>query len=276
MPPRARLTRRAVFVFAPSSKPAPQFKGHKRQHSFDVTILLLDNSLTARIMLVSDDAQLRSLLCGLLVAHGYDGVLGVDSQNALTAERLRATWDVAIVDASTSSCGAMHALRQLKATNAAIVVIVPKKNGTATPHEIAGGGDVVLGKPFDPRELLLIIRGMLEGDVETEAPGDSPLSVGPISLAPLLNVATVASREIELTDVETRILHELLLNATHPVTRERLTRRALMRSWWPDDRTLDTHITRLRRKLGVDTKGRTPIRTITGIGYLLLADWTPE
>ena len=104
---------------------------------------------------------------------------------------------------------------------------------------------------------------------------DAPVSVGPISLAPLLNAATVASREVELTDVETRILHELLLNATHPVTRERLTRRGLMRNWSPDDRTLDTHINRLRRKLGVDTRGRTPIRTITGVGYLLLADWKP-
>ena len=237
--------------------------------------MLLDNSLSAQILLVSDDAQLRSLLGGLLVAHGYDGVLGVDSQSALSTERLRAKWDVAIVDVSTSSCGALHALRQLKATNAAIVVIVPKKNGAGTPHEVAVGGDVVLGKPFDPRELLLIIRGLLESNDEAAAPSDSPVSVGPISLTPLLNVATVASREIELTNVETRILHELLLNATHAVTRERLTCRGLMRSWSPEDRTLDTHIARLRRKLGVDTKGRTPIRTITGVGYLLLADWTP-
>jgi DNA-binding response OmpR family regulator len=169
----------------------------------------------------------------------------------------------------------MHALRQLKATKTAMVVIVPKKNGSSMPHELAAGGDVVLGKPFDPRELLLIIRGMLEGDTEAEAPSDSPVSVGPISLSPLLNAAMVATREIELTGVETRILHELLLNATRPVTRERLMRRALLRNGSPDDRTLDTHINRLRRKLGVDIQGRTPIRTITRVGYLLLADWEP-
>ena len=226
-------------------------------------------------MLVSDDAQLRSLLGGLLVAHGYEGVFGVDSESALTAERLQAEWDIAIVDVSRSSAGAMRALRQLKTTNAAIVVIVPKKNGSAAPHELAGGSDVVLAKPFDPRELLLIIRGMLERDDDAEAADDSTVAVGPISLAPLLNAATVATREVELTGVETRILHELLLNATHPVTRERLTRRALLRNWSPDDRILDTHINRLRRKLGVDTKGRTPIRTVTGVGYLLLADWKP-
>ena len=236
----------------------------------------LDNSLAARILLVSDDAQLRSLLGGLLAAHGYDGVSGADSPTALSAEHLRAAWDVAIVDVSVPSCSALHALRALQATTAAIVVIVPKKNGGATPHELAVGGDVVLGKPFDPRELLLIIRGMLEDGTVAEEPSDAPIAVGPITLAPLLNAATVAAREIELTDVETRILHELLRNATHPVTRERLTRRALLRDWSPDDRALDTHINRLRRKLGVDERGRTPIRTITGIGYLLLADWQPK
>ena len=237
--------------------------------------MLLDNSLAARIVLVSDDAQLRSLLCGLLVAHGYQRVFGVDSQTALNAERLRAEWDVAIVDVSVSSFGAMHALRALQATNAAVVVIVPKKNGDATPHDLAARGDVVLGKPFDPRELLLLIRGMIEDNADAEEPSDAPVAVGPISLSPLLNAATVAAREIELTDVETRILHELLRNAAQPVTRERLTRRALLRNWSPDDRALDTHINRLRRKLGVDQRGRTPIRTITGIGYLLLADWKP-
>jgi len=238
--------------------------------------LLLDNSPAARILLVSDDAQLRSLLCGLLVAHGYDGVFGVDSHAALTAEQLRSKWDVAIVDVSMPSCSAMHALRQLKTTSAALVVIVAKKNGDATPHDLAAGGHVALGKPFDPRELLLIIRGMLEGNTDAAEPSDSPVSVGPIRLAPLLNAATVAAREIELTDVETRILHELLLNATHAVTRERLTRRALLRNWSPDDRALDTHINRLRRKLGVDQRGRTPIRTVTGVGYLLLAEWEPK
>jgi DNA-binding response OmpR family regulator len=49
----------------------------------------------------------------------------------------------------------------------------------------------------------------------------------------------------------------------------------LLRAWSPGDRSLDTHINRLRRKVGRDARGRTPIRTLTGVGYLLLADWDP-
>jgi DNA-binding response OmpR family regulator len=181
---------------------------------------------------------------------------------------------VAIVDVSPSRPDATRVLRQLKATSAATVVIFGK-NGGGAPHELAAGGDVLLGKPFDPRELLLIIRGMLDGGGDEPPPSTSTLSVGPISLSPLLSSATVASRQVELTGVETRILYELLMNAAQPVSRERLTRRGLMRAWSRDDRGLDTHINRLRRKLGDDHRGHTPIRTITGVGYLLLADWKP-
>ena len=138
--------------------------------------MLLDNTLAARILLVSDDAQLRALLGGLLVAHGYVGVSGVDSQAALAAERLGAEWEIAIVDVSVPSCSAVRALRALQATTAALVVIVPKKNGNATPHELAAGGDVVLGKPFDPRELLLLIRGLLQDNPDVEESSDAPMA----------------------------------------------------------------------------------------------------
>lgn len=228
----------------------------------------------ARIALISDDVQMRSLLHGLLVAHGYRGAVGVDSSSAATGY---AGWDVAIVDVSSLRTAAVQLLAALKNARTPTVAIFAK-NDSAAPHEIAACSDVLLGTPFDPRELLLLIRGML--DVDTDEADAMPLlgstvAAGPIALSPLLNSANVGSRRIELTDVEKRILQELLANATRPVTRERLTRRALLRAWSPDDRSLDTHINRLRRKVGRDVHGRTPIRTVTGVGYLLLAEWVP-
>lgn len=229
----------------------------------------------ARIVLVSDDAQLRSLLNGLLVAHGYADVTSSDLRSALASKRLLTESDVAIVDTSVYYADAIRVLRRLKSTSAAIVAIFAKENGAA-PHALAADGDVLLGKPFDPRELLLIIRGMLESSGETPPQNRSAVSAGPITLSVVVNAAIVASREIGLTDVETRILHELLINAGGPVTRERLTRRGLLRDWSPDQRSLDTHINRLRRKLGTDRRGRTPIRTVRGVGYRLLPEWEPS
>jgi DNA-binding response OmpR family regulator len=90
-----------------------------------------------------------------------------------------------------------------------------------------------------------------------------------------LNTAIVATREIELTGVETRILRELVIAAGTPVSRNHLTSCGLGRGWSPDDRCLDSHIKRLRRKIGCDSHGRTPIRTVRNIGYLLLERWQP-
>lgn len=158
-------------------------------------------------------------------------------------------------------------------SDARAATIVTKQNG-ATPPEVVARSDVLLGTPFDARALLSLIRGMLDADADSVPLLDSTVPAGPTVLSPLLNCASVASRRIELTDVEKRILYELV-TATRRVTRERLTRRALLRAWFPEDRSLDAHINPLRRKVGRDAHGRTPIRTVTGVGYLLLADWDP-
>jgi DNA-binding response OmpR family regulator len=141
---------------------------------------------------------------------------------------------------------------------------------------VSGPGDVTLNKPFDPRELLLVVRGFLQERSRADASGDKTLSLGPITLDLLFDTATVESRELKLTRVETRILRELMLRAGSPATRERLMNEGLGRDWSPVDRCLDTHINRLRRKIGRDVRGRTPIRTIRGVGYLLLAGWEPS
>ncbi len=228
----------------------------------------------APIVLISDDEQLRSLLCGLMLAHGFRSVVGIDTRSAITWIRTAAC-GVAIVDTCVNYTDALRALKQLKSTSAATLAIFAKRNGASAPSELVASGDVLLGKPFDPRELLLIVRGLLDDGTSAAPAVPATLAAGPVMLSTLLNTATVAAREIELTDVETRILRELLLQAGGPVSRERLTRRGLLRDWSPDDRALDTHINRLRHKLGDDRRGRTPLRTVRGVGYLLLAEWDP-
>jgi two-component system OmpR family response regulator len=243
------------------------------RYSFAESPAEMGTQSPARIVLISEDEQLRSLLCGLLIAHGYAGAVGLDAAGADVAQL--ASCDVAIVDVSVHT-DALRVLRALRgASRAGIIAVFSKTNGLAP--ELVALGDVLVGKPFDPRELVLIIGGLLHGKAAAPpAPQSRALvSAGPVSLSTLLNAAMVGAREVELTGVETRLLYELLTNASQPVTRERLTRRGLGRDWVPDDRSLDTHVNRLRRKLGNDRRGRTPIRTVRSVGYLLLAEWEP-
>jgi len=233
-----------------------------------------DDRSAARVVLVSDDEPLRLLLQELLAAHGYD-VVASNSQRALASLPSLCGSAVAIVDTSIHHSDVIQVHRLLRAAGTAIVAIGPGKDGRPAGNERDAVGEVLLRKPFDPRALLLIVRGLLTDDVEGALRTHSTIRVGPIGLSRLLNTAIVASREIALTDAETRILHELLLNAGSPVGRERLTRRALLRDWSPEDRSLDAHINRLRRKLGNDRRGHTPIRTVRGFGYRLLAEWEP-
>jgi two-component system response regulator CpxR len=228
-----------------------------------------------RILLVSNDEQLRALLCELLVAHGYPGVLGVDTFAALAVGSQLTSRSVAIVDASVSYADAVRAIRKLRKSGSASIVVIAATGETVANADLVTNGDVLLVKPFDPRELVFIVRTMLRGQMPDAPEARESLSAGPIRLHTLLNTVTIEAREIDLTGVETRVLEELLVNASNPVSRDRLTRRALGREWSPFDRSLDTHINRLRRKIGEDRCGRTPIRTLRGVGYLLLAEWEP-
>ena len=232
-------------------------------------------TVSERILFISDDEQFRSLLCGLLAAQGCPNVLGVDSLAALDSSNGHANVDIAIVDLSVSYADAARAFRKIKGGDTSTVVIVANGYNFASA-DLATNGDVVLTKPFDPRELMFIVRGMLHVRTRSAPQGRERLSAGPITLHPLFNTVTVAAREIALTGAETRLLEELVINASNPVTRDRLTRRTLGCEWSPFDRRLDTHINRLRRKIGTDPSGRTPIRTIRSIGYLLLTDWEPR
>ncbi len=133
-----------------------------------------------RIVLISDDEQLRSLLCGLLLAHGFGAVVGVDTKGAL-APRRAVDWDVAIVDTCVNYADALRAFKLLKTKSAALVAIFAKKNGAPAPPELVAGGGLLLGKPFDPRELLLIIRGLLDDETRTAPAARSKVAAGPIT-----------------------------------------------------------------------------------------------
>lgn len=231
-----------------------------------------DVAMPLRLLLVCDDAQLRTLLSQFLTAHGYSVVA---ESNAMTRTRA-AGCDAAILDAGKTQLEAARSLRELQKTPRLPTVALAAPRQGADSESFWQRVDVVLDKPLDPRKLLLVLRGLFAGRERAAAAEQQALTAGPLTLQSLLSSVAIGTREVALTGVETRILRELMVAAGTPVPRDRLAGCGSPRGWSPDDRTLDTHVKRLRRKLGTDCGGRTPIRTVRGVGYLLITDWQPS
>ena len=131
------------------------------------------------------------------------------------------------------------------------------------------GADDYLPKPFNPRELLARIKAILRRTGDSEEDGLKSLMVGSLTADLRRREARVDDKPLSLTNAEFVILIALMKTPGQVVSREALTRAALGRQLLPDDRSLDTHISNLRRKLNAQTEEGAEIRSIRGSGYML-------
>jgi len=130
------------------------------------------------------------------------------------------------------------------------------------------GADDYLAKPFSPRELVARIRAVMRR-LPAEAADDSALIVwGPLRLDLRAHCAHAGERDLELTSAELRILELLVRADTRTVTRDELMEQALGRRLLPTDRSLDTHVSNLRRKIARCTD-RVNVQSVRGAGYAL-------
>ena len=172
----------------------------------------------------------------------------------------------------------LKALRQ----HSAVPVLLLTARGEAVDR-ILGleiGADDYLAKPFDPRELVARIRAIFRrtrepapADPRTEQ--DEVLTVGDIRMSIGSRTVTCAASPVDLTSVEFNVLELLLRHAGNVVTREQIAEAALGRPLNVFDRSVDVHVSRVRKKLGVFHGTDDLIRPIRGIGYFLAAE-TPE
>jgi DNA-binding response OmpR family regulator len=136
------------------------------------------------------------------------------------------------------------------------------------------GADDYLAKPFSPRELIARIRAVLRRrPVDAGAP-EGPIQWGPLSLDLRARRAALGEYDLELTSAELRILELLVRADTRTVSREELMQQALGRRLMPTDRSLDTHVSNLRRKLQRHTD-RVNVQSVRGAGYALTLSSTP-
>jgi two-component system response regulator CpxR len=133
------------------------------------------------------------------------------------------------------------------------------------------GADDYLPKPFNPRELVARLRAILRrvtGGAEKDGAGQEHLRVDDVELNPSSRAASIAGKELPLTSVEFDLLASLLKSAGTIVRKEDLSEEVLGRKLSPFDRSLDMHISNLRKKLGSRDDGTERIKTIRSVGYI--------
>jgi len=227
-----------------------------------------------RLLLVEDDEKFCRLLKDYLTPLGYDVEVTHDGRDGLVRAQT-GTHAAIILDVMLPAMGGFDILRELRRTSQVPVLML-----TALGDEvdrIAGleiGADDYLPKTFSTRELLARLRSVLRRSAITAAAKadakPAPLSLGPLWMDPSARTATLDDRPLVLTKVEFDLLRSLLEAPGRVRTREQLLLAAADRDFEAFDRSIDVHVSSLRKKLNDDPKSPRFIETIRGIGYRLI------
>src|SRR5258706_6326396 len=221
------------------------------------------------VLVVDDDVELCALVQEYLTAEGFslkavhDGEQGL--QQALTND-----YSLVVLDVMLPGINGFEVLRRIRSVSKIPVLLVTARGEDV--DRIVGleiGADDYLPKPFNPRELVARIRAILRRTKRVTAADEAPevLSVGDIELDPATRSVRRDGQPVDLTSVEFNLLEVLLREAGRVVPRERLVNAVLSRKFSPFDRSIDMHVSKVRKKLG-DTDADEHIKTIRGVGYI--------
>jgi DNA-binding response OmpR family regulator len=245
-----------------------------------------------RALLVDDDRELARLLSDYLGSHGVTLDHLEDGPRAL--ERLAGggragapteSYDIVLLDVMLPGMDGFEVCRRIRAKHdVPIVMLTARGEDTDRVVGLEIGADDYVPKPFNPRELLARMRAVLRRTraAAERAPGAQPalaaqplerVEVGDLVVDAPAHKATLAGRELQLTSFEFRVLVALARRAGETVTREELASAVLPKGGKYDpsvDRSLDVHVSHLRQKLGDDAREPRRIRTVRGVGYVLV------
>jgi two-component system response regulator CpxR len=222
-----------------------------------------------RILLADDDAELAHMLAEYLGGEGLAVDTAHDGEAALAKARSGA-FDLMVLDVMMPKKNGFDVLRELRAHSLLPVLMLTARDEDV--DSIIGlelGADDYLPKPCNPRVLVARIRAILR---RTAAPaadvdGSAVLALADLELHAGTRQVRRGGQPLALTSTEYSVLEALLRAAGHVVSKAELSERALGRKLTRYDRSLDMHVSSLRRKLGALPGGGERIQTVRGVGY---------
>ena len=219
-----------------------------------------------RILIVDDDTELIDLLRDYLVEEGFETAAAADGESGARVA-IETAPDLVVLDVMLPRLNGFDALRRIREASAVPVIMLTARGQEV--DRIVGlelGADDYLPKPFNPRELVARIRAVLRRGRQA-ASGSAAVTVGDLRLDSGARRVQRGGETVEVTGTEYSLLEALVREAGKVVKRDVLYREVLGRRPVPYDRSLDVHVSNLRRKLGPLPDGGERIKSVRGVGY---------
>jgi DNA-binding response OmpR family regulator len=214
------------------------------------------------VLLAEDDPSISDPLARALRREGYDVDVSADGPGTL-GRALSGGIDLIVLDLGLPEMDGLEVCRRLRSEGRAtpVLVLTARADEVDTVIGLDAGADDYVTKPFRLAELLARVRALLRrGSAETQI-------VQGVRIDPEARRAWCGDDELELTTKEFDLLWALIRDAGKVVTREQLMRDVWGAKWWASTKTLDMHVSWLRRKLGDDAHSSRFITTVRGVGF---------
>jgi two-component system, OmpR family, response regulator CpxR len=227
------------------------------------------------ILVIDDDIELCELLVEYLQPEGFDIETVGDSlqgiQRALSGDH-----SLVVLDVMLPRMNGFEVLRKIRSSSRIPVLMLTARGDDV--DRIVGlemGADDYLPKPFNPRELVARLRAIHRrmqdtAHLQQDQLEDEVLTIGDLILDTKTRIVKKEGQEVAITAAEFSLLHELLRLAGQVVSREELTEKVLRRKLAMFDRSIDVHVSSLRKKLGATINGVERIKTIRSVGYMYI------
>jgi two-component system response regulator CpxR len=226
-----------------------------------------------RILLVDDDRELCDMLVEYLEPEGFDVHCVNDGESG--AKRAgEPRFEAMVLDVMLPGMNGFEVLRTVRSTrDIPILMLTARGDDVDRIVGLEMGADDYLPKPFNPRELVARLRALLRRArpaAPDAAAAPETLRIGNLRLKPGARLATQDGDRLNLTSTEYSILERLMQQAGQVVSKADLSRSALGKPLQRHDRSLDVHVSNLRRKLGDGGDAEPRIITVRGVGYQLM------
>jgi two-component system response regulator CpxR len=228
----------------------------------------------ATILIIDDDVELTEMLGEYLEPEGFAVEVHHDGDSGLK-RALQGDWLLVVLDVMLPRMNGLEVLRRLR-LESQIPVLMLTARGDAVDRVVGlqTGADDYLPKPFDPQELIArvhaILRRTAPNALRSEAPGDV-LIVGDVVLDTPARTVRRGGSIVDLTAAEFDLLRTFLRSVGRVIGREELFRLVLDREFSVFDRSIDNHVSSLRKKLGPSPGGGERIRAVRNAGYIYTA-----